>query len=67
MQRHEVGAAEELVELDPLELEGRGPLGQKERIVGDHLHMEAARALGHDRADVAAADDAERLAGELDA
>ena len=42
-------------------------LRRQERIVGDHLHLEAERAVGDDRADIAAADDAERLAGELDA
>ena len=36
-------------------------------IEGDDLHLEADRALGDDRADIAAADDAERLAGDLDA
>ena len=42
-------------------------LGREERIVGDDLHLQPVRAVGDDRADVAAADQAERLAGELDA
>ena len=41
--------------------------GREEGIVGHHLHLEADGAVGDDRADIAAADDAERLAGELDA
>ena len=42
-------------------------LGRQERIVGDHLHAQPEGAVGDDRADIAAADDAERLAGDLDA
>ena len=41
--------------------------GGQEGIVGDHLHPQAERAVGDDRADIAAADQAERLAGQLDA
>ena len=44
-----------------------GALRRQERIVGDHLHPQAERAVGDDRADIAAADDAERLAEDLDA
>ena len=40
-----------------------GALRRQERIVGDHLHLQADGAVGDDRADIAAADDAERLAG----
>ena len=36
-------------------------------IVGDHLHLQADGAVGDDRADIAAADDAERLAEDLHA
>ena len=42
-------------------------LGRQERIVGDHLHLQADGAVGDDRADIAAADDAQRLAENLDA
>ena len=41
--------------------------GDEERIVGDDLHLEAMGAVGDDRADIAAADQAERLAAQLDA
>ena len=44
-----------------------GALGREERIVGDHAHAQAERAVDHDRADIAGADHAERLAGDLDA
>ena len=43
-----------------------GALGREERIVGDHPHAQAERAVDHDRADIAGADHAERLAGDLD-
>ena len=42
-------------------------LRRQERIVGDHLHLQADGAVGDDRADVAAADHAQRLGVELDA
>ena len=42
-------------------------LCRQERIVGDHVHLQADAARRDDRADVAAADDAQRLAGHLDA
>ncbi len=42
-------------------------LGRQEGIIGDHLHAQATAAVGNDRADVAAADDAQRLVEELDA
>ena len=43
------------------------PLRRQEGIEGDDPHLQADGALGDDRADIAAADDAERLAGDLDA
>ena len=67
VQRDEVGAAEQLVELDLLDAELQGALLGQERIEGDDLHLQADGAVGDDRADIAAADDAERLGGDLDA
>ena len=67
VQRDEIGALEQLVELDLLDAEIDRALRRQERIVGDHLHLQAERAVGDDRADIAAADDAERLAEDLDA
>ena len=67
MQRDEIGAAQQLVELDFFDAELDRALGRQERIVGDHLHLQPDRAVGDDRADIAAADDAERLAENLDA
>ena len=63
----EVGARQQLLQRHLLDAELRGALLAQERVVGDHAHLEADRALGDDRADVAAADQAQRLEAELDA
>jgi len=62
----EVGAGVELVELDLFDAERLGPLGREVGIVSRDFHVQADRAVGDDRADIAAADDAEALAVELD-
>ena len=67
VQRDEIGAAEDVVELDLLDADLDRPLRRQERIEGDDLHLEAERPVGDDRADIAAADDAQRLVEELDA
>ena len=54
-------------ELDLLDAEVTRAVGRQERIVRNHPHAQALRAVGDDRADIAAADDAERLVGDLDA
>ena len=59
--------ASSVVQVDLLDAHLDRALGGQERIVGDHLHPQAERAAGDDRADVAGADQAERLAGDLDA
>ena len=62
-----VGALEQRVEGDQLDVEiGDLLLGQI-GVVRDHLHAEPARAIGHDAADVAEADHAERAVEELHA
>ena len=67
VQRDEVGARQQFVELDLLDAELGRPLLRQERVERDDVHLEADAARGDDRADIAAADDAERLAGDLDA
>ena len=67
VQRDEVGAGEQVVQLDLLDAELDRALWREERVVGDDLHLQAVSSVGDDRADVAASDEAERLAGELDA
>ena len=55
------------VEVDLLHAEVLRPLGREERVVGDHPHLQAMGAVGHDRADIAAADQPQHLAHELHA
>ncbi len=65
VQRDEIGTLEQFVEPHLFDAQIRRPaLGQK-RIIGDHLHLQPKRALGDDRADIAAADDAQRLGENL--
>ena len=65
MQRDEIRALENIVKLHLLNADGNGPLRRQERIKGNHLHLEANGPVGHDGADIAAADDAERLVEKL--
>jgi len=58
MQRDEIRALEQILELDFFDADIDGAFRRQERIVGDHLHAQAERPVGHDRADIAAADDA---------
>ncbi len=67
MQRDEIGTLEQFRQFDLLDAEVERALRRQERIVGDHLHAQAERAVGDDGADVAAADDAQRLAGDFHA
>ena len=67
MQRDEIGALEQFVELDLLDAEIGGALRRQEWIVGDHFHLQPERAVGNDRTDISAADHAERLAENLHA
>ena len=67
VQRDEVGAPQQGVELDLLHAQLHRPLRRQERVVGDHLHLEADGAVGDDGADIAAADHAQRLGVELHA
>ncbi len=66
VQGDEIGAGEQLVEVNLFDPNTARPFGRQERIVGDHLHFQAQGAPGNDRADIAAADNAERLAEQLD-
>ena len=62
VQRDEVGAAQQLIQLDLFHAEVERAFGGEVGIVGDHLHLQPDGAVGDDRADIAAADDAQRLA-----
>ena len=68
VQRDEIGAAEELVELDLLDAElACARSSDRNGSKAITFILRPMRAVGDDRADIAAADDAERLAGDLDA
>ena len=67
VDRDEVGARQELVELDRLHAQALGGLACQVGVVGDHVHAEAdgpPRDLGPDPAE---AEDAQHLAEQLDA
>jgi hypothetical protein len=66
VQRDEIGAFQQLVELDLGHPDLLGAFLRQERIIGEHLHFSPS-ALADDGADVARADHAQRLAGQLDA
>ena len=66
MQRQEVGTREHLVEGSGLDAELAKALGCDERVVGDHLHLQAERPAGDLAADAAEPEHAEHLVGELD-
>ena len=67
MDRDEIGVLDDLIERRNLDSERLRALFINIRIVGEHVHVESHRALGHARADAAHADDTERLAAQLDA
>ena len=67
VQRDEIGLGEQSVEIGLFDAEFDRALGGQEGVEGDDLHAEAEGALGDDAADIAAADQAERLRGQLDA
>ncbi len=66
MQRDEIGARQQGVEIDFLDPHFDRAIGRQEGIVGDHLHPEPVRAVGDDRTDIARADKAQSLGGQLD-
>jgi hypothetical protein len=67
MQRDEVGAGEQRIEVCLLHAHFDRAFWRQERIEGHDLHLEAERAGSDDAADIARADQAQRLAGDFDA
>ena len=67
VERDEVGAGQERLEVHLLDAQVARALGREERVVGHHPHLQALGAVGDDRPDIAAADQTEDLAHELDA
>ncbi len=66
VERDEVRPRQQFVDLDLLDVEVAGPVIGQIGIVGDHLHLQPVRPVGDDRADVAATNNAEGLAGQFD-
>ena len=66
MQGDEIRLFQQLLQSDFLDTDLDGALCRQERVIGQHLHLQANRTVGRDRADITTADDAECLAGQLD-
>ncbi len=67
MQGDEIGLGQQRIEIGLFDAQFDRTFGGEEGIVGDDLHLQPQRAIGNDRADIARADQAECLAGQLDA
>ncbi len=67
VEGEEVRHPHQLEQLEQLDVDLASPLRSDERIVGDDLHPERRRPLGHQLADASEADDPERLVGQLHA
>ena len=67
VQRDEIGAREQVVELHLLHAHLHCAFGRQERIERHHLHFQPSGAIGDDRADVPRTDQPQSLGGELDA
>ena len=67
MQGDEIGLGQQLVELDLVDAHFLRPLLRQEGVIGNDMHLQADGARADDGADIAGTDDAERLAGDLDA
>ena len=67
VQRDEIGALEKLVELHLLDADVTRALNRQEGIERDDAHAQAHGAISDDGADIAAADDAQRLGGDFHA
>ena len=65
VQRDEVRAAEQLVELDQLRAGGAGARLRRERVVRDDVHLEGGRAARDLRTHPPDADEPQRLAAQL--
>ena len=66
MQGDEIGLGEQLVQFHLGDAHFLGALGRKEGVIGQNVHAQPDGARADDGADIAGADDAERLAGDFD-
>ena len=65
MQRDEIGLGEECIKISLFNAHFNRALRREERIISNHLHAQAKRAACDDCANIARADQAERLARDL--
>ncbi|MNK69108.1 hypothetical protein D3C87_884880 [compost metagenome] len=66
MQGDEIGLRQQFVELNLGDAHFLRALRRQEGVVGQNMHLETKRTRADDGADIAGADDAERLAGDFD-
>ena len=66
VQRNDVGARQQRVQLRLLHAKIERPLLRQIRIISQHLHVQPNCSVCNDRADIAATDQPQGLAGELD-
>ena len=66
MQRDEIRARQQLVQLDFFNAHLLGFFITKEGVVGHDFHLQTARTVANDATDVACADHTQCLAGQLD-
>ncbi len=65
--RDEIGRAQQLLQRHHPDSFSRGSLRRDKGVKYDHIHLQPDRTTRHRRADLAKADDAKRLAAQLDA
>ena len=65
MKRDEIGGGEKVIKFNLFDTDSPRCFRCQERIIGDNLHLQPLRPVGHNRPDIAAADKAKRLAGDL--
>ena len=65
MQGDEIGAVEQILQLDFGHAKRPGPLVRQEGIIGDHLHLQPHGAIAYDAANIAGTDHAKGLVEQL--
>jgi len=65
MQRDEIGAVQQLVQLDLGDPQSHGAFVRQKRVIGDHLHLQPDSAVADDATDIAGPDNAQGLVEQL--
>ena len=66
VQGNEISARQHIVQLGFFNTDFNSTFRRQKRVKRYHTHFEALRAAGHNRSDIAAADNAQHLVGQLD-